>query len=101
MRERVIEKKLVKWVKSKGGLCLKMNGLKGVPDRLVLLPNGVTAFIELKAPGEKPAEVQMSRIQKLCELGHNVAWYDDADKMLAQLEYISHNRLFRLYPFDA
>ena len=42
MREKTIEAKLVKNVRSMGGLALKFSspGFDGVPDRLVLLPGG-------------------------------------------------------------
>ena len=51
MREKTIEAKLVQAVRTKGGLAPKFTspGLDGVPDRLVLLPGGRIAFIELKA----------------------------------------------------
>ena len=51
MREKTVENKLVKAVKALGGLAPKFisPGFDGVPDRLVLLPKGRIAFIELKA----------------------------------------------------
>lgn len=50
MRERDIEKKLVKGVKKLGGECLKWvsPGNTGVPDRIVILPSGDIFFVELK-----------------------------------------------------
>lgn len=55
MQEKEVEQKLVKAVKLTGGICLKFisHGFDGVPDRLVLLPQGRMAFVELKAPGKK------------------------------------------------
>ena len=63
MREKTIEAKLVKNVRSMGGLALKFSspGVDGVPDRLVLLPGGRIAFIELKAPGETLRSLQVRR----------------------------------------
>lgn len=54
LRECVIEKALVKEAKSRGGMAVKFvsPGFDGVPDRLVLLPGGKCAFVELKAPGK-------------------------------------------------
>lgn len=54
MREKAIEAKLVKAVRIMGGLAPKFvsPGFDGVPDRLVLLPKGKIAFIELKSPGQ-------------------------------------------------
>ena len=50
MRERDIEKKLIKGVKKLGGECLKWvsPGNIGVPDRIVILPSGDIFFVELK-----------------------------------------------------
>nr|DAT75981.1 MAG TPA: Nuclease [Caudoviricetes sp.] len=70
MREKDIEQKLVKAVKQIGGMCLKFTspGFDGVPDRLVLLPLGRMAFVELKAPGKEPRPLQLRRIQELSRL---------------------------------
>lgn len=63
MREKTIEAKLVQAVRTKGGLALKFTspGFDGVPDRLVLLPGGKIAFIELKAPGKTLRPLQVRR----------------------------------------
>ena len=54
MREKIIEEKLTKTVKQNGGVCWKFTspGMAGVPDRIVLMPGGRIAFVEVKAPGE-------------------------------------------------
>ena len=56
MREKQIEQKLVKAVKARGGVCPKLvcPAFDGMPDRLVLLPDGHVGFAEVKAPGKKP-----------------------------------------------
>jgi len=71
MLEKYIEKKLVEAVKRMGGIAAKFvsPGLDGMPDRLVLLPNGKITFVELKAPGKKPRPLQFRRIKQLQELG--------------------------------
>jgi len=58
--ERDIEEFLVSEVKKVGGLALKFTsqGNAGVPDRLVILPDGNVHFIELKAKGKKPSKLQ-------------------------------------------
>lgn len=63
MREKTIEAKLVKNVRSMGGLALKFSspGFDGVPDRLLLLPGGRIAFVELKAPGKMLRPLQVRR----------------------------------------
>ena len=54
MLEKQIENKLTLMVKKAGGIAVKFvsPSLAGIPDRLVLLPDGVIAFVELKAPGK-------------------------------------------------
>lgn len=72
MRENTIEHRLVTEVKKRGGIAPKFvsPGLDGVPDRLVLLPQGHMAFVELKAPGQKPRPLQVKRIEQLRALGY-------------------------------
>lgn len=55
MREKTVEAALRKAVEDEGGLCLKWvcPGHTGVPDRIILFPGGVIAFVELKRPGAK------------------------------------------------
>ena len=71
MREKTIEQKLVQAVKAKGGIAPKFvsPGFSGVPDRLILLPDGKCGFVEVKAPGEKPRPLQKSRIRLLRRAG--------------------------------
>ena len=65
MRERQIEQNLAKAVKAAGGIAPKFTspGFAGMPDRLVLMPGGHIGFVEVKAPGEKPRPLQLSRHQ--------------------------------------
>ena len=74
MLEKQIEQKLVKAVKDAGGLCPKFvsPGMDGMPDRLILMPGGRLAFVELKAPGKKPRPLQLHRHDQLRSLGFEV-----------------------------
>ena len=80
MREKTLEALLVQAVKSMGGLAPKFvsPGLDGMPDRLVLLPNGKMAFVEVKAHGKKPCPLQVRRKSQLESLGFSVYCLDDA-----------------------
>ena len=71
VREKVIEQYFVAEVKRLGGIALKLNStsMKGLPDRLILLPNGVLFFAELKATGKKARPLQKFIHQKLQKLG--------------------------------
>lgn len=53
--EKSIENVLRKAVEDEGGVCLKWTcpGHRGVPDRMILFPGGIIAFVELKRPGAK------------------------------------------------
>ena len=90
MREKEIEKKLISEVKKRGGVCPKFvsPGVDGMPDRLVLLPGGRLAFVELKAPGKKPRPLQMVRHEMLKRLGFAVYVLDDAGEIGAMLDGI-------------
>ena len=81
MREKVIEDKLKKAVKEKGGFCLKFvsPGFDGVPDRIILMPGGIMAFVELKAPGKKLRPLQERRKRQLESLGFSVFCIDNTE----------------------
>lgn len=86
MREKRVEQKLVNAVREAGGIAPKLvsPGFDGMPDRLLLFPGGKTAFVEVKAPGEKPRPLQVSRHKLLQRLGFRVYVLDD----LAQIGVI-------------
>ena len=83
MREKTIEAKLVKAVRIMGGLAPKFisPGFDGVPDRLVLLPKGKIAFIELKAPGKVLRPLQVRRKRQLETLGFPVYRIDSPEQI--------------------
>jgi hypothetical protein len=90
MREKAIEKKLVQSVKSAGGIALKFvsPGFDGMPDRIVLIPGGHIGFVEVKAPGEKPRPLQMTRHGLLRRLGFKVYVLDDEQQIGGILDEI-------------
>ena len=90
MREKKIEQKLVTAVKKHGGICPKFvsPGFDGMPDRLLLLPHGWFAFVEVKAPNQKPRPLQLSRHRLLRRLGFRVYVLDaleDIDKIIKEV----------------
>lgn len=74
MRESEIERRLVSAVKAARGLCLKWSSpsMRGVPDRICLLPGGRVVFVEVKSPTGKLSALQRVRIEQLAALGHDV-----------------------------
>ncbi len=90
MLERFIEQKLVARVRREGGLCPKFvsPGSDGWPDRLVLMPGGKIAFVELKAPGQKPRPLQLQRHAQLRDLGFIVYVIDDPVQIPEMLELL-------------
>lgn len=74
MRERDIEKKLVREVRRMGGEAYKWTspGNDGVPDRIVMFPGGRVVFVELKADGGALRPVQRIQIEKIRKLGQSV-----------------------------
>ena len=83
MSEHEIEQKLVKAVKAMGGITPKFAspGYAGMPDRIILLPGGKTAFVEVKAMGRKPRPLQRKRHETLRKLGFKVFVLDDAGQI--------------------
>lgn len=90
MLEKQIERKLTIAIKSMGGKALKFisPGYDGMPDRIVLLPGGHLAFVEVKAPGQKPRPLQVVRIETLRRLGFKVYVLDDEQKIGGILDEI-------------
>lgn len=83
MREKEVEQKFTHAIKQAGGKALKLTSpnLAGVPDRLILMPEGRAAFAELKAPGKKPRPLQTRRIQQLAALGYTTYVIDHPDQI--------------------
>ena len=90
MCEKTIEQKFVKAVKAMGGIAPKFvsPGFDGMPDRLVLLPNGMIAFVEVKRNGEKPRPLQEARHELLRRLGFEVYILDDGEQIKEILKQI-------------
>lgn len=90
MRENLIERKLVEAVKRRGGICPKWvaPGFDGVPDRLVFLPGRKFGLVEVKAPGEKPRALQLSRHRLLDKLGFHTYILDDVERIGGILDEI-------------
>lgn len=75
-----MERALVAAVSARGGLAIKLAPtMRGLPDRLVLLPRGGMHLIELKAPCGRPRESQRIVHRHLEAMGHQVTTIDTAE----------------------
>ena len=90
MREKAIEQRLCTAVRKQGGIALKLvsPSCAGLPDRLVLLPGGRVAFVEVKAPGQTPRALQVRRHEQLRSLGFRVVVVDSAERIGGMLDEI-------------
>jgi hypothetical protein len=90
MREKAIENKLIIETRKRGGVAIKFvsPSLDGMPDRIVLLPHGHFAFVEVKAPGQEARPLQVARHNLLMELGYKVFVIDSRKQIGGLLDEI-------------
>lgn len=80
--EKLLEKKLNLKVKQElGGISVKLltDFFTGLPDRVIFLPEGRTAFVEVKTTNKKPRKIQKIVINKLRSLGFPVYVIDSTE----------------------
>ena len=84
MEEQKIERRLKKEIEMIGGKALKFvsPGMTGVPDRIILLPQGRIVFVELKAPGKNLSPIQAFRRKEFNKLGIEVKVIDSIDSVV-------------------
>ena len=94
MLEKEVERSLRYAVKMRGGLALKFvsPNFNGVPDRIIMLPNGKIAFAELKAPGKKMRNLQIKRKKQLEQLGFSVYCIDGIEQIGGVLDEIERHK---------
>ncbi len=91
MSEKMIEKRLVEEVKRLDGLIYKFNSQanNGVPDRLIVFPNNLIFFVELKKPkGGITSKVQEYQLEKLKEKGCNTFLISNITEVLDFKNYV-------------
>ena len=74
MTEAQIESKMVRMVRDRGGLCYKFISPNnpGVPDRIVIAPDGRTIYVELKTLFGRASEIQKWQIGEMQKRGADV-----------------------------
>ena len=75
--ESDLEREARTFVTRQGGLFLKLQGTAGWPDRLVLLPNGCSFFVEFKRIGGQLSPLQRHYLQELKLLGYEAFEVDN------------------------
>lgn len=81
MKESNVRIYIYNEVKKRKGLCIKLSSaiMRGLPDRLVLLPGAKIGFCELKGTGLVPRAAQ-TRVHKiLIRLGFKIWVCDDME----------------------
>ena len=96
MKESTIEQYLVRRCKELKVLCYKFvsPSHRGVPDRVLIFPHGLVAFVELKAPGKSPTALQMTVLKQMEGNKAEVGWTDSklgVDCLLNAWGYLDNN----------
>jgi hypothetical protein len=70
------------FLKAAGLTSLRLAFMPGVetgwPDTVILLPGGLSLWIELKAPGKTPRPIQTAKLEILSDLGYIARFFDNA-----------------------
>ena len=84
MLESKIQSQITNKAKANGWMVVKLiqTPVTGVPD-LMLLKDGITRFIEVKRPGNKPTELQKHIHNKLIQQGFLVEVIDNVNDFIA------------------
>ena len=88
--EKKLEKRLSSEVKALGGWSIKLPAyiVRGLPDRLLLMPHGRACFAEIKTTGEDLTPVQKLVRSKIEALGFKVYKIDSEEALSLTLKEI-------------
>lgn len=90
MKESEVERRLVQMVRKRGGLCYKFvsPGNPGVPDRIIITPDGRTIYVELKTEIGRLANIQQWQIAEMQKRGAEVRVVKGLDAVKALVEEV-------------
>ena len=90
--EKFLEKKLREEIKKIGGLAIKFTSpyFTGMPDRMVLMPNGNLWFVEVKSTGKKLRGIQQAQAKRLQELGFKTRVIDSDESLGSFMREVSY-----------
>lgn len=85
--EKSLEAKITSYAKKQGALAYKFTSPahRGVPDRLFIY-RGKVLFLEIKAKGKKPTELQKHELEKLVEAGVAATWVDNLEDAKQEID---------------
>lgn len=71
MLESKIQSTIIKRLEASGCYVIKLGvtNKTGIPDLMVIHPDSVVEFIEVKRPGKKPTAIQQFRMKELQSFG--------------------------------
>ena len=92
--ESQLERKLCDKIKHLGGLPLKFvsPGRAGVPDRIILMPNGKIYFVEMKSSVGQTSIIQDYVFKKFSELGFKVHIINSVESLKNFLSVITDEK---------
>ena len=95
MEEKRVERHLVEGVRLLGGMCLKFvsPGNSGVPDRLVILPDGKIIFVELKTDVGRLSKIQEYTINEMRKRSADVRVLYGLKDVKAFIEEVKSNEI--------
>ena len=91
--EKTLEKRLSSEAKRLGGWAIKLPAylVRGLPDRLILMPHGRAYFAEIKTTGEGLTPVQKLIRSRIEALGFTVYAIDSDEALSLTIKSITQN----------
>lgn len=95
MKESTIEARLVRMVRDRGGLCYKFvsPGNPGVPDRIIITPDGRSVYIELKTEIGRLANIQKWQLEEMRKRGADVRVLRGLEEVKGFVEEVMPNEV--------
>ena len=89
-KESVAERRVSEWWDARHGpgtrLKLNVQGNRGWPDQMYMIPGGRPFYIEFKRKGEVPRELQKYIHGILKERGYDVEVHDDSEQAICAIQ---------------
>lgn len=95
--ERDLERRLGERLRAMGCIYYKFNspGQRGVPDRIVICPDGTLVFLELKQPSGRLGTLQSVQLARLSRYGQHTATVWDDEQARAFVGWVANGHCQR------